>query len=310
MPHFHGPCPHCMNQDWEAFPNLVGLQKGRTLLALSRYAHQYRSWNYSLLLAEEALAIFEADSIDFSELASAHFAIAVNLRELQRNEEAQQSLEMAISFSVKSDAGFNSNSENTRAWWAVLDKKYQDAHMYYRETVTVHAEWVDTFNAAGDLLMIGNCAFRINNYEEALRCFQEARTIFKKEGDIRRVAICDVNTANTLRKLDRHFDAHVLLEKAKVVSAMIEDHQNLGFCLLISGENYLAQGQHREAIEALNDAILSLVQCPDLPYENLIRANRLLAQSLREIGNVDEANEIDARLVTWRDILDIELTNE
>ena len=72
----------------------------------------------------------------------------------------------------------------------------------------------------------------------------------------------------------------------------------------------MAQGQHREAIEALNDAILSLVQCPDLPYENLIRANRLLAQSLREIGNVDEANEIDARLVTWRDILDIELTNE
>ena len=96
-------CSECWQEEWKRLPRLKGYRRAVSLMRLARYAWRANQWAHSMRMAEEALEIYSTDRMRLAEQAECLVAIAINARELGRNDEAYAFLDRGLELFREAD---------------------------------------------------------------------------------------------------------------------------------------------------------------------------------------------------------------
>jgi tetratricopeptide (TPR) repeat protein len=294
--HDHGGCPHCWQEEWKNLQGSEGFERGISLVRLSRFAWRADQFAHSMCLVEEALEIFAEDPLRVANQAECYAAMAVNARQLGRNEEAYAFLDKSLELFQQDDEFAGVAWENNRCWWKFEDKEYEAALGFYRLTLAQHRKNEDAASVVADLIMVGSCLYHLGRYEEAIANYREARQVSKDEGQSYYVAMCDHNIGEALLATGAAIQAQGYVEQALVVFRLHDNPRRIGESLHLLGSVYAAQELWEKAMENFQNALGHMRNAKVPRMEEIIETEKAIAQVHRANGRMDEADAIVARL--------------
>jgi tetratricopeptide (TPR) repeat protein len=304
--HDNRGCPQCWQEEWKTLQGAEGVDRGISLVRLSRYAWRAKQWAYSMRLAEEALEIFAADPMRVGNQAECYAVMAINARELGRNDEAFAFLDRSLDLYSQEGDAIGVAWENSRCWWKFEDKEYEAALAFYRMTLEKNRKNDDTTAAVYDLIMVGCCLYRLGQFDQAIAKYREARLLSKEDYQSYFVAMCDHNIGESLLADGSPIEAQGYVEQALEVFRLHENPLRLGQSLQLLGMVFAAREMHEKAIECFQSA-LGYMRAEKPPrMEEIIEIETAMAQVYRTTGRVDEAESVAARLVRVAAIMQTE----
>jgi tetratricopeptide (TPR) repeat protein len=162
----------------------------------------------------------------------------------------------------------------------------------------------NTIGAANDMHLIGCAQRELKNYNEAVICFQEARAAFKSEKEVLHVARCDQKIASCFIELGDGEAALEAARKAIDVFDTAHDHRRETFALFEYGKAEILLGRLEDGLSTL-DSVLQITADEDgKDFEFILDIESRMAAVMRQLGRISEAEEVERRLETVREILE------
>ena len=291
---------------WDRIPEVTGEERAETYYELSARIFARGQYDEALALAETARDIYSELGANVSSdgLAQAYSAIGYNLNQLKRMDEAASAMSKAVEILRENKSPVALELACTLGEWWYSSKNYEKVIETMYECAQEHMVDGNTIGAANDMHLIG-CAHReLKNYNEAIICFQEARATFKSEKEVLHVARCDQKIASCYNELGDGEAALEAARKAIDVFDTAHDHRRETFALFEYGRAEVLLGKLEEGLATL-DGVLQITADEDgKDFEFIIDIETRIANVMRQLGRIDEANEIDRRLATVREILE------
>jgi tetratricopeptide (TPR) repeat protein len=291
---------------WDRIPEVTGEERADTYYELSARIFARGQYDEALALAETARDIYSdlGAAVSSDGLAQAYSAIGYNLNQLKRMDEAATAMSKAVEILRENKSPVALELACTLGEWWYSSKNYEKVIETMYECAQEHLVDGNTIGAANDMHLIG-CAHReLKNYNEAIICFQEARAAFKKEKEVLHVARCDQKIASCFNELGDGDSALDAARKAIDVFDTAHDHRRETFALYEYGRAQILQGKLNEGLETLDGVLQIAAEEDGKDFEFIVEIESKMATVMRSLGRVDEADEIERRLLAIRDIIE------
>jgi tetratricopeptide (TPR) repeat protein len=236
-------------------------------------------------------------------LAQAYSAIGYNLNQLKRMDEAATAMSKAVELLRENKSPIALELACTLGEWWYSSKNYEKVIETMYECAQEHIVDGNNIGAANDMHLIGCSHRELKNYEEAIICFQEARATFKAEREVLHVARCDQKIASCYNELGDGEKALAAARKAMDVFETGHDHRRETFALYEIGRAEILLGKLEEGLATL-DNVLQITADEDVKdFEFIIEIETRMATVMRQLGRVEEADEVERRLASVKEAL-------
>ena len=291
---------------WDRIPEVHGADRANTYYELSARIFARGQYDEALALAETARDIFsELGATESSEgLAQAYSAIGYNLNQLKRMDEAASAMSKAVEILRESKSPLSLELACTLGEWWYASKNFEKVVEIMDECAQEHLVDGNQIGAANDLHLLG-CAYReLKNYDLAIKTFKDARLIFKSEREVIQVARCDQKIASCYVEIG---DGEKALEAARKAIDVFEtghDHRRETFALLEYGKAEILIGKLEDGLATLDGVLHIISEDEPKDFELIVDLETRMSKVLRSLGRMDEADEIDRRLIAVREAME------
>ena len=291
---------------WERIPEVEGIDRANTYYELSARIYARGQYDEALALAETARDIYSelGATAPSDGLAQAYSAIGYNLNQLKRMNEAAHAMSKAVELLRESKSPLAIDLACTLGEWWYGSKEYEKTIECMTDCVQEHLVDGNDNGAANDLHLIGCAQRELHNYVLALEAFQEARALFKKSKEVINVARCDQKIAHCLHAINDGEGALIAAQKSLDVFATAHDHDRETYSLLELGKAQILQGQDLEGLASLERVLETATDNEPRDFEFILEIERRIASVLRKLDRIDEANEIERRLVAVAEVVE------
>ena len=291
---------------WDRIPEVHGVDRANTYYELSARIFARGQYDEALALAETARDIYsELGASESSEgLAQAYSAIGYNLNQLKRMDEAATAMSKAVEILRDSKSPLSLELACTLGEWWYSSKNFEKVIEIMHECAQEHLVDGNQIGAANDLHLLG-CAYReLKQFDQAITIFKEARLIFKTEKEVIQVARCDQRIASCYVELGDGENALVAARKAIDVFETGHDHRRETFALFEYGKAEVLLGKLEEGLLTLDGVLLIISEDEPKDFELIVDIETRMTHVLRVLGRMEEADEIDRRLIAVREAME------
>ena len=291
---------------WDRIPEVTGEERADTYYELSARIFARGQYDEALALAETARDIYSelGAAISSDGLAQAYSAIGYNLNQLKRMDEAATAMSKAVEILRENKSPVALELACTLGEWWYSSKNYEKVIETMYECAQEHLVDGNTIGAANDMHLIGCAQRELKNYAEAIICFQEARAAFKREKEVLHVARCDQKIASCYIELGDGEAALEAARKAIDVFDTAHDHRRETFALLEYGKAEILLGKLEEGLATLDGVLQITTEEDGKDFEFIVDIESRMAAVMRQLGRIEEADEVERRLATIREILE------
>ena len=297
---------------WDRIPEVQGEERANTYYELSARIFARGQYDEALALAETARDIFSelGASAPSEGLAQAYSAIGYNLNQLKRMDEAATAMSKAVSILRENKSPIALELACTLGEWWYASKNYEKVIETMYECSQEHLVDGNTIGAANDMHLIGCAQRELKNYAEAIICFQEARKMFKLEKEVIHVARCDQKIASCYVELGDGEKAIDAARKAIDVFETAHDHRRETFALFEFGKAEILLGKLEDGLSTLDGVLQIIAEEEPKDFEFILDIEERMVSVMRQLGRIDEADEVERRLKTVREALADEPASE
>ena len=290
---------------WDRIPEVQGEERANTYYELSARIFARGQYDEALALAETARDIFsELGAAAPSEgLAQAYSAIGYNLNQLKRMDEAATAMSKAVSILRENKSPIALELACTLGEWWYASKNYEKVIETMYECSQEHLVDGNNIGAANDMHLIGCAQRELKNYAEAIICFQEARKIFKIEKEVIHVARCDQKIASCYNELGEGEKALEAAQKSVDVFETAHDHRRETFALFEYGKAEILLGKLEDGLSTLDGVLQIVAEDDQKDFEFILDIETRMVSVMRQLGRIEEADEVERRLNSVRDAL-------
>lgn len=291
---------------WDRIPEVQGEERANTYYELSARIFARGQYDEALALAETARDIFSelGDSAPKEGLAQAYSAIGYNLNQLKRMEEAATAMSKAVAILRENKSPIALELACTLGEWWYSSKNYEKVIETMYECSQEHLVDGNNIGAANDMHLIGCAQRELKNYNEAIICFLEARKMFKLEREVIHVARCDQKIASCYVELGDGEKAIDAARKAIDVFETAHDHRRQTFALFEFGRAEILLGKLEDGLATLDSVLQTVAEDEPKDFEFIIDIETRMAEVLRRLGRMEQADEIERRLTSVRQALE------
>jgi tetratricopeptide (TPR) repeat protein len=181
------------------------------------------------------------------------------------------------------------------ATWLKESDDYESAMGQYKLCLENCSYEGDYFGAACDQVNIGLIECEFTKCLDAIENFKQARVVFKKNKDLKRVADMDLFIARCYNHLKDGVSAEAYAIKAVSVfdSLCLRDKRAQSYSQL--GRAKYHQGEFQKALVNFENAQELVVGCKDVNFYAVYQIQRGKAKALRGLGMIEEAEQLEAR---------------
>ena len=295
---------------WDRIPEVQGEERANTYYELSARIFARGQYDEALALAETARDIFSelGESAPKEGLAQAYSAIGYNLNQLKRMDEAATAMSQAVAILRENKSPIALELACTLGEWWYSSKNYEKVIETMYECSQEHLVDGNTIGAANDMHLIGCAQRELKNYNEAIICFTEARKMFKSEKEVIHVARCDQKIASCYNWLGDGEKALEAASKSVDVFETAHDHRRETFALFEYGKAEILLGKLEEGLATLDGVLQIIAEDEPKDFEFILDIETRMVVVMRALGRIEEANEVERRLVAVREALsDVEV---
>ena len=285
---------------WDRIPEVQGEERANTYYELSARIFARGQYDEALALAETARDIFSelGESAPKEGLAQAYSAIGYNLNQLKRMDEAATAMSQAVAILRENKSPIALELACTLGEWWYSSKNYEKVIETMYECSQEHL--VD-----GNTIGLIGCAQReLKNYNEAIICFTEARKMFKSEKEVIHVARCDQKIASCYIEIGEGEKALEAARKAIDVFETAHDHRRETFALFEYGKAEILLNKLEDGLASLDNVLQIVADDEPKDFEFIMDIETRMSTVMRQLGRIDEANEVDRRLASVREVMD------
>ena len=145
---------------------------------------------------------------------------------------------------------------------------------------------------------------QLKNYNEAIICFEQARSLFKAEREVLNIARCDQKIASCLTELGEGDKALEFAQRAIDVFETAHDHRRETWALYEYGKAEILVGKLDDGLATLEGVLQIVAEDDTKDFDFILEIETRISAVLRTIGRIDEADEIDRRLAVVRENLE------
>jgi tetratricopeptide (TPR) repeat protein len=297
---------------WDRIPEVHGEERANTYYELSARIFARGQYDEALALAETARDIFSelGASAPSEGLAQAYSAIGYNLNQLKRMDEAATAMSKAVSILRENKSPIALELACTLGEWWYASKNYEKVIETMYECSQEHLVDGNNIGAANDMHLIGCAQRELKNYSEAVICFQEARKMFKLEKEIIHVARCDQKIASCYNELGEGEKALEAAQKSIDVFETAHDHRRETFALFEYGKAEILIGKLEDGLSTLDGVLQIVAEDEPKDFEFILDIEDRMVAVMRQLGRIDEADEVERRLSSVREALAEESSSE
>ena len=297
---------------WDRIPEVHGEERANTYYELSARIFARGQYDEALALAETARDIFSelGASAPSEGLAQAYSAIGYNLNQLKRMDEAATAMSKAVSILRENKSPIALELACTLGEWWYASKNYEKVIETMYECSQEHLVDGNNIGAANDMHLIGCAQRELKNYSEAVICFQEARKMFKLEKEIIHVARCDQKIASCYNELGEGEKALEAAQKSIDVFETAHDHRRETFALFEYGKAEILIGKLEDGLSTLDGVLQIVAEDEPKDFEFILDIEDRMVASMRQLGRMEEADEVERRLSSVREALAEESSSE
>jgi len=290
---------------WDRIPEVHGEERANTYYELSARIFARGQYDEALALAETARDIFSelGDSAPKEGLAQAYSAIGYNLNQLKRMEEAATAMSKAVAILRENKSPIALELACTLGEWWYSSKNYEKVIETMYECSQEHLVDGNTIGAANDMHLIGCAQRELKNFHEAIICFTEARKMFKSEKEVIHVARCDQKIASCYVELGDGEKAFESARRAIDVFETAHDQRRQTFALFEYGRAEILLGKLEDGLATLDGVLQSVADDEPKDFEFILDIESRMAEVLRLLGRIEQADEIERRLESVRQAL-------
>ena len=290
---------------WDRIPEVSGEERADTYYELSARIFARGQYDEALALAETARDIYSELGAGVSNegLAQAYSAIGYNLNQLKRMDEAATAMSKAVELLRENKSPIALELACTLGEWWYSSKNYEKVIETMYECAQEHIVDGNNIGSANDMHLIGCAQRELKNYQEAIICFQEARATFKAEREVLHVARCDQKIASCYNEIGEGEKALEAARKAIDVFETGHDHRRETFALYEYGRAEILLGKLDDGLATLDNVLQIAADEDAKDFEFLIEIESRMATVMRQLGRIEDADEIDRRLTSVRESL-------
>ena len=291
---------------WDRIPQVQGQERADTFYELSARIFARGQYDEALALAETARDIYsELGTAAPSEgLAQAYSAIGYNLNQLKRMDEAATAMSKAVAILRENKSPIALELACTLGEWYYSSKNYEKVIETMYECSQEHLVDGNTIGAANDMHLIGCAQRELKNYPEAVICFIEARKMFKEEKEVIHVARCDQKIASCYNEMNEGEKALEAARRSIDVFETAHDHRRETFASFEYGKAEILLGKLEDGLATLDNVLQIVADDEPKDFEFIIDIESRMATVMRQLGRIEEADEVERRLASVREALD------
>ncbi|MFM1909668.1 MAG: hypothetical protein RLZZ545_366 [Actinomycetota bacterium] len=291
---------------WDRIPQVQGEERANTYYELSARIFARGQYDEALALAETARDIFSelGDAAPKEGLAQAYSAIGYNLNQLKRMDEAATAMSKAVAILRENKSPIALELACTLGEWWYSSKNYEKVIETMYECSQEHLVDGNNIGAANDMHLIGCAQRELKNFNEAIICFTEARKMFKLEKEVIHVARCDQKIASCYIELGEGEKALEAARKAIDVFETAHDHRRETFALFEYGKAEILLGKLEDGLATLDNVLQIVADDEPKDFEFIIDIETRMSAVMRQLGRIEQADEIDRRLASVREVMD------
>ena len=291
---------------WDRIPQVQGQERADTFYELSARIFARGQYDEALALAETARDIYsELGTAAPSEgLAQAYSAIGYNLNQLKRMDEAATAMSKAVAILRENKSPIALELACTLGEWYYSSKNYEKVIETMYECSQEHLVDGNTIGAANDMHLIGCAQRELKNYPEAVICFIEARKMFKEEKEVIHVARCDQKIASCYNEMNEGEKALEAARRSIDVFETAHDHRRETFASFEYGKAEILLGKLEDGLATLDNVLQIVADDEPKDFEFIIDIESRMASVMRQLGRIEEADEVERRLASVREALD------
>lgn len=291
---------------WDRIPEVQGEERANTYYELSARIFARGQYDEALALAETARDIFSelGESAPKEGLAQAYSAIGYNLNQLKRMDEAATAMSQAVAILRENKSPIALELACTLGEWWYSSKNYEKVIETMYECSQEHLVDGNTIGAANDMHLIGCAQRELKNYNEAIICFNEARKMFKSEKEVIHVARCDQKIASCYIEIGEGEKALEAARKAIDVFETAHDHRRETFAILEYGKAEILLNKLEDGLATLDNVLQIVADDEPKDFESIMDVETRMSAVMRQLGRIDEADEVDRRLASVREVMD------
>lgn len=297
---------------WDRIPTVQGQERAETFYELSARIFARGQYDEALALAETARDIYSelGASAPSEGLAQAYSAIGYNLNQLKRMDEAATAMSKAVAILRENKSPIALELACTLGEWWFSSKNYEKVIETMHECAQEHIVDGNMIGAANDMYLIGTAHRELKNYPEAIICFEEARKMFKAEKEVIQVARCDQKIASCF---NAQGEGELALERARKSADVFEtahDHIRETFALFEVGKAEILLGKLEDGLSTLDNVLQIISEEEPKDFDFILDIESRMSAVMRQLGRTAEADEVDRRLASVREILAEESNQE
>ena len=291
---------------WDRIPQVHGEERANTYYELSARIFARGQYDEALALAETARDIFSelGESAPKEGLAQAYSAIGYNLNQLKRMDEAATAMSQAVAILRENKSPIALELACTLGEWWYSSKNYEKVIETMYECSQEHLVDGNTIGAANDMHLIGCAQRELKNYNEAIICFTEARKMFKSEKEVIHVARCDQKIASCYIEIGDGEKALEAARKAIDVFETAHDHRRETFALFEYGKAEILLNKLEDGLATLDNVLQIVADDEPKDFEFIMDIETRMSAVMRQLDRIEEANEVDRRLASVREVMD------
>ena len=291
---------------WDRIPQVHGEERANTYYELSARIFARGQYDEALALAETARDIFSelGESAPKEGLAQAYSAIGYNLNQLKRMDEAATAMSQAVAILRENKSPIALELACTLGEWWYSSKSYEKVIETMYECSQEHLVDGNTIGAANDMHLIGCAQRELKNYNEAIICFTEARKMFKSEKEVIHVARCDQKIASCYIEIGDGEKALEAARKAIDVFETAHDHRRETFALFEYGKAEILLNKLEDGLATLDNVLQIVADDEPKDFEFIMDIETRMSAVMRQLGRMEEADEVDRRLASVREVMD------
>ena len=291
---------------WDRIPEVDGAERASTYYELSARIYARGQYDEALALAETARDIYAemGASAPSEGLAQAYSAIGYNLNQLKRMDEAATAMSQAVAILRENKSPIALELACTLGEWWYSSKNYEKVIETMYECSQEHLVDGNTIGAANDMHLIGCAQRELKNYNEAIICFTEARKMFKSEKEVIHVARCDQKIASCYIEIGDGEKALEAARKAIDVFETAHDHRRETFALFEYGKAEILLNKLEDGLASLDNVLQIVADDEPKDFEFIMDIESRMSAVMRQLGRMEEANEVDRRLASVREVMD------
>ena len=291
---------------WDRIPQVHGEERANTYYELSARIFARGQYDEALALAETARDIFSelGESAPKEGLAQAYSAIGYNINQLKRMDEAATAMSQAVAILRENKSPIALELACTLGEWWYSSKSYEKVIETMYECSQEHLVDGNTIGAANDMHLIGCAQRELKNYNEAIICFTEARKMFKSEKEVIHVARCDQKIASCYIEIGDGEKALEAARKAIDVFETAHDHRRETFALFEYGKAEILLNKLEDGLASLDNVLQIVADDEPKDFEFIMDIESRMSAVMRQLGRMEEADEVDRRLASVREVMD------